>query len=126
MRPDEKKEIALYFGDTQIGTLSEFDEIPTIEPSEPLELSGGVAGHMEPLTLRFRAAQWESCRTRKRFIRLMGGVFGMPRNQANALARAAMEAGSPSYQDLWVDCFSYFIKQTIEYIATHDKPEATP
>lgn len=121
MGPEGKKEVVLYFDDTRIGTLSEFDESPTIEPSEPLELGNPLA-MSGSMTLRLTAEQWTSCRTRKRFIKLMAGVFGVQRNQATALAKVAMEAGCPSYMDLWADCFAYFIRQTLQYMADHDRP----
>lgn len=118
MGPDsDQREIVFYFGDQRIGTLTEFDSIPTIEPQSELRLGE------TPPDFQFTATIWKSCRSRKRFIKLMMGVFGLPRNNATALADVAMKSGYPSYQDLWADCFTFFIKETLEYIATHDKPE---
>ena len=119
MGPEGNNEgLVLYFGDTRVGELTKFDSIPTIEPSEPLTFGEQPSSSIE---LKFTASAWQSCRTRKRFVKLVGGVFGLPRNQAVALARAAMESGCPSYADLWADCFSYFITETLKYMATHDK-----
>lgn len=116
MGPDnDTKEIVLYFGKQRIGTLSEFDSIPTIEPQSELTLG------VRPPDFQFTASIWKSCRSRKHFIKLMMGVFGLTRNQAADLAEAAMRCGCPSYQDLWADCFSFFIKETLEYMATHNK-----
>lgn len=69
------------------------------------------------------ATLWRSCRTRKRFVKLMNGVFGMPRNQARALAYVAMRYGCRSYQDLWTDCFTFFIKYALEYLAKHNRAD---
>lgn len=104
--------IVLYLGDTRVGELTKFDSIPAIEPSEPFMLGEQRSG---PAELKFTASAWQSCRTRKRFIKLVGGVFGLPRNKAVALARAAMESGCPSYADLWADCFTYFIRETLAW-----------
>lgn len=114
---NDQKEVVLYFGEQRIGVLSEFESIPTIEPKTELRLGE------TPPDFQFTATLWKSCRTRKRFIKLVMGVFGLPRNNASALADIAIKSGCPSYQDLWADCFTYFIKETLEYMATHDKPD---
>jgi hypothetical protein len=67
---------------------------------EGTEITGPVESG---LTVTVALAQ--SCRTRKRFIKLMAGVFGMQRNTASAFAQKAMEAGCPSYEELWAECF---------------------
>ena len=123
---DSVKDIEVYANGLRVGSLTEIEEPTTIEPTEPLALGNS-------LTLRFTASMWTSCRSRKRFVKLMCGVFGVQKRQAEALARAAMSSGCPSYQDLWADCFSYFIAQTIrafdsaaveafEYVTTHNNP----
>jgi hypothetical protein len=35
----------------------------------------------------------------------MASTFGMQRNEAAAFAKRAFDAGCPSYQDLWAECF---------------------
>ena len=114
---NDQKEVVLYFGEQRIGVLSEFESIPTIEPKSELRLGE------TPPDFQFTATLWKSCRSRKRFIKLVMGVFGLPRNNATALADIAMKSGCPSYQDLWADCFTYFIKETLEYMATHDRTD---
>ena len=111
-----------YLGDTRLGNISEI-ESKTItlsegaDENEPIPISRGV-------TLRFTSTHWTTCRSRKRFIKLMGGVFGMPKREAETLAREAMRNGCPSYSDLWADCFSYITGRLIHHMLGHDIPVA--
>lgn len=108
----ETRKFVLYFGDQRIGTISEFDSLSAIEPQ------GEIESVKAPPDLIFTAYAWKSCRSRKRFIKLMMGVFELPRNQATHLADTAMRHGCPSYQDLWADCYTFFIKEALEYMTT--------
>lgn len=107
----------LYFGDQRVGTLSKCDSIPTIEPQG--ELTFGE----RPADFRFTASIWRSCRTRKRFIKLMMGIFGIQRNRAVTLAEIAMRCGCPSYQDMWADYFTFLIKEMLKYMVMLTKAD---
>ena len=115
---NETREFALYFGDQRIGTFSELENLPVIEPQGEIEQ---VVKKTPDFT--FTAHAWKSCRSRKRFIKLMMGVFELPRNRAAHLADTAMRHGCPSYQDLWADCYTFFIKEVLEYMATHSNAD---
>lgn len=113
-----------YLGATRLGRISEIESATVTFPdsadgNEPIPISRGV-------TLRFTAAHWPTCRSRKRFIKLMGGIFGTPKREAETLAREAMRLGCPSYSDLWADCFSYITGRLIQYMIGHDIPVAMP
>lgn len=115
---NETREFVLYFGDQRIGTLSELESLPVIEPQGEIEQVV-----KRPPDFTFTAYAWKSCRSRKRFIKLMMGVFELPRNRAAQLADVAMRQGCPSYQDLWADCYTFFIKEALEYMATHSNAD---
>jgi len=130
MGPEDSsvKEMVMYCGDTPIGRISEIPEITDLQPPEGIEVYDDNTGETVALlrasetdgtlTLHFTATMWAKCRSRKRFIKLMAGVFGMQRNEASQLAEAAMSCGCPSYQDLWADCYAYFVKYAMELMAT--------
>lgn len=112
MKPDEEQttECIVYIDGVPVGTMS--TEIPTItltaEDGEtgPLPVSAKNAA----FNLYFAATRWTSCRTRKRFIKLMGGALGVQRNAARRLADEAMAQGCPSYMELWADCYACYIE----------------
>lgn len=95
MGTDNKSKYILYIEDVKVGTLS-----------------GSESGDLE-----FTAIAWKSCRTRKRFIRLMMGVIGIDRNQATALANAVAQSNR-SYGDVWADFYANFIRRTLVGIAS--------
>ena len=54
------------------------------------------------ITIKAKFSFWyHRCRSRRRFIKLMSGCFGVQRNEAKALAKLGLEVGVPSYQDMW-------------------------
>lgn len=62
----------------------------------------------EKITIKGVFSFWgHRCRSRRRFIKLMGGCFGIPRNVANHFAEATVIHGTfQSYQQLWnIICF---------------------
>lgn len=113
----ESPELVLYIDDVRVGTLARIEDNPVTCTAET---DGAIPEGLEfgkGATLRFTVSAWKSCRTRKRFIKLMGGVFGVQPRDAEALAREAMRRGCESYGDLWADCFSYFTKAVIDQIS---------
>ena len=111
--------MTIWIGDTKLGTLKEIEAatvtLPDVEPDDTPPL-GGTMWTSGTASFQFAANAWPTCRTRKRFIKLVGGVFGMQRRDAEALARAAMAQGCPSYSDLWADVFSYFTGRILQYL----------
>lgn len=63
---NETREFVLYFGDQRIGTLSELESLPVIEPQGEIEQVV-----KRPPDFTFTAYAWKSCRSRKRFIKLI-------------------------------------------------------
>lgn len=106
MGTDSQRTCTLYLGDVPIGEIS---EIPS-DSGEP--------------HLHFEATRWTKCRSRKKFIKLIGGAFGIQRNDAERLVRKAMNSGCFSYMDLWADVYTYFVKCALVFMATHDRKEA--
>lgn len=68
-----------------------------------------------PLT--FTATIWKSCKTRKRFIKLMMGVFGMPRNMAVDFAKRGVGKGYSSYMDFWADTYACYLQESFKNFA---------
>lgn len=123
MKPDEEQttECMVYIGGVPVGTIS--TEIPTITITLTAEDGetgpSPVSAKSAAFNLYFVATRWTSCRTRKRFIKLMGGALGVQRNDARRLADKAMAQGCPSYMELWADCYAYYI----EYLLNQSERE---
>lgn len=119
MGPEEKlqpTDCMIYVDGVPVGTLGA--EIPTITLTARDEADlPPITMDESTITLHFTATRWTTCRNRKRFIKLMGGVLGVQRNAAQRLADKAMANGCPSYMDLWADCYTYFIECVLSRLA---------
>ncbi len=107
------REIVLYFGDQRVGTISKIESLSAVE------LQNESAPVKRQPDYTFTAYAWKSCRSRKRFIKLMMGVFSFSRNRATWFANEAMLYGCPAYQELWADCYTFFVKEALGHITRH-------
>lgn len=119
--------MTIWIGDTKLGTLKEIEAatvtLPDVEldntpPLGDIPRISGTASFRFEGSIRFSTSVWPTCRTRKRFIKLTCGVFGVQRRDAEALARAAMAQGCPSYSELWASVFSYITGRLLQYISS--------
>ena len=86
--------VTLLIGDLPVAELA---------PDGPIDPETNRAG------MKVTPLAWDRCRSRKRLIKLLMGVAGMPRNIAAEFARAAMDSGCPSYQELWMECRNWYM-----------------
>ena len=113
----------VYLNGVHLGDLTIAPEIEAQESMGPESTAPESMVLEGKPTLRFAvmASQWTRCKTRKRFIKLSCGLMGVQKRQAEALARAAMKNGCPSYQDLWADCLAYFIREITKAILIQER-----
>lgn len=90
-------------------------EMPTVQAHE--EVGSVIIDFPEAeITIKGVFSFWgHRCRSRRRFIKLMGGCFGIPRNVANDVAQAALQARIPSYQEMWSCVCRYFQEQLLNF-----------
>lgn len=99
---NEKREVAICYGELKACDFSGLTYALTLEPDNTVDLSACPMSDSADVEFQVEMPLLRSCRTRKRFIKLMMGVFGVPRNRAKVLARAAMLGGRVSYTVLWM------------------------
>ena len=75
------------------------------------------------ITIKAMFSFWrQSCRSKRRFIRLMGGVFGVPRNMARSIAEEAMRTETRSYQKLWRTACEFFQQEVLSGKYSIERP----
>jgi hypothetical protein len=106
MGTDNKNETEtlVYFGNELVGAIR-----PGITPN------WAPTGVDDQPSFNFTSAIWKNCRSRKRYIKLMAGVFHIQRNQAEETIQIAIKKGYRlSYQDLWECWFSFAVLTAIK------------
>lgn len=114
MATDGKHDFILMLGDVPLGEIQVAPISEALNPELP-----GFAGPANPdgLVLSCKAPPaLAKCRSRKRFIKLLGGTMGIQRNDARYLAEVAFRGGCRSYFDLWCDCYTFLVGAALQFI----------